>query len=234
MELNHSFWASVFKERFLPQLSSVVETLEKRILSGFEDIEKEADAIAEASWDQFMSSPGTGEEDPSDFAEIAEQAGVSHYILLKGIRQGIINLFSVALYHNFEQQIMLFFRKEILSPGEDKDSELLKFGKFKKRLKEMGINIEEFHSWSKVKELRLIANTVKHGEGSSAQQLKSLRPNLFENPDLRELGLSFKSNPKVFLPLAGEDIYVSIENIQQYKDGLHDFFRELLDAMENA
>lgn len=256
MALNHNFWSSVFQGKFLTQLSALVENLEKRILPGFEDIEKEAESLSDDMWDKFMSSPGTGEEDPSEFAEIAEQAGVSHYILLKGIRQGILNLFSIALYHAFEQQIMLFFRKEIMSPKEERDSELLnsrdfkelhktgispsshsgmlKVEKFKHRLEEMGIKIEEFLSWLKVKELNLLANTVKHGEGSSAQQLKSLRPDLFKNPDLHELGLSSESNPKVFLPLAGEDVYVSLEDIQQYKDALCNFWQELLDAMENV
>ncbi len=68
-----------------------------------------------------MSAPATGDEDPADFAEAAEQAGVSHYLLLDGIRQGMLNLFAAALYHSFEQQVMRFHRKQVLHPGEEND-----------------------------------------------------------------------------------------------------------------
>lgn len=234
MALNHAFWLPVFQDQFIPQLTAIIEVLEDRILSGFKNIEKEAEDLSNDRWEEFMSSPGSGDEDPSEFAEIAEHAGVSHYILLSGIRQGILNLFSVFLYHMFEQQILLFHRKEVLSPQEENNVKLFNFKEFKKRLKEKGIDIQKFSSWSKVYELSLVANAVKHAEGPSAQKLKSQRPDLFKNPDLLDLGLSFTiSNTAIFLPLSGVDIYVSLEEVQVFKNALHDFYRELLHAMES-
>lgn len=145
MALYHAFWSTVFlRDQYIPQLTSIVEVLEDRILSGFNNIEKEAEDLSNARWDEFMSSPGSGDEDPSEFAEIAEQAGVSHYIFLSGMRQGILNLFSVFLYHTFEQQLLMFFRKEVLTPEEEKGSELLSHKNFKKLLKE-GLT-PKFHS----------------------------------------------------------------------------------------
>jgi hypothetical protein len=36
--------------------------------------------------------------------------------------------------------------------------------------------------WARIDELRLVANSVKHAEGPSAQQLRELRADLFQNP----------------------------------------------------
>jgi hypothetical protein len=98
-----------------------------------------------------------------------------------------------------------------------------------------GIDVTMFSSWAKVEELRLVANTVKHAEGDSAQKLYNLRPDLFQHPRITEIGLSFGQNaPRVFLPLAGEDLYVSIADVGQYRDALLGFWSELGNAMERA
>lgn len=235
MALNHTFWSSTSRHEFSTQLAAIVDALETRILPAFDGVDKEGEAVAKDAWERFMSAPGTGDEEPGDFVEAAEQAGVSHYVLLHGIRQGMLNLFAAALYHAFEQQVMLLFRREILDPQEENDSRLFQMMEFQKRLKGLGIDITEFSSWSKIDELRLVANTVKHAEGDSAQKLHGQRPDLFEHPDLRKQGLSFgTSNPHVFLPLPGEDLYVSLEDIRQYRDALLEFWKELGDAMGRA
>lgn len=117
MALNHLFWARVFRVEFVPQLNAIIDTLENRLLSGFANLEEESEQVAEKAWERFMSRPGTGDEDPGDFAEAAQDAGVSHYLLMDGIRQGMLNLFAVALFHAFEQQVLLFHRREVSQPN---------------------------------------------------------------------------------------------------------------------
>ncbi len=205
------------------------------MLPAFAGIEEEARAISEETWEAFMSAPGTGDEDPSDFAEAAEEAGISHYMLIDGIRQGMINLFAAALYHIFEQQVMLFLRKQVLDLHDENNPKLFQISEFQKRLKALAIDIKMFSSWARVDELRLVSNTVKHAEGKSAKELHQLRPDLFEHPKTIGLGLSFgKIVPRVFLPLVGEDLYVAITDVQQYRDALIDFWKELGDAMKRA
>jgi hypothetical protein len=235
MVLSHQFWTRIFRHEFGPQLSAIVEALEKRMLPAFTGIEEEAEAASKEAWDAFMSAPGTGDEDPAAFAEEAEQAGVSHYMLMDGIRQGMVNLFAAALYHAFEQQAMLFLRKQILGLGDENNPKLFQMGEFQKRLKALGIDITSFSSWSKVDELRLVANTVKHAEGDSGQKLHPLRPDLFKHPKSSVHILSFgKGMPRVFLPLVGEGLYASPTDVQQYRDSLIEFWKELGDAMERA
>ncbi len=230
---NGSFWAGYFRREFTPQLRAILEVLERRLLPGFSDIEQEAEKVSEEVWKAFMSAPATGDEDPSEFAEAAEQAGVSHYLLLDGIRQGMMNLFAAAIYHAFEQQVVLFLRKEVLDPREENAPGLLSLSELRSRLKAHGLDIAALPSWSTVEELRLVTNTVKHAEGRSAQDLLSKRPDLFQHPQVTHMPFVGQS-ARVFQPLVGEDLYVSLEDVRNYCDSTVQFWNELGSALERA
>jgi len=234
MIFNALFWSRYFQAEFVPQITAIADALEKRILPGFENIEEESKQVADDTWKAFMSMPGTGDEDPADFAEDAEQAGVSHYLLLDGIRQGMLNLFAAALYHAFEQQIMLFHRREVLRPAEENAHALLTLSEFQNRLSRSGVDIKTFSAWAKIEELRLAANAVKHAEGNSAKKLHTLRPDMFQNPHLDKLEFPNARNFQVFQPLVGEDLYVSLKDIHDYRATLITFWQELSDAMQCA
>lgn len=89
------FWIEAIQTQFIPQINTIVDVLKKRLLPNIrpEDIEAEAEKISDQKWEQFMSMPGTGYEDPADFADKAQTAGISHYGLMYGIRQGLLNSF---------------------------------------------------------------------------------------------------------------------------------------------
>ena len=110
------FWTSAFQTEFVPELKAIGDTLESRLLPtiGRDDIEEESNRIKDRALERYMSMPGTGEEDPSCLADRAERAGISHYTLMSGIRQGMVNLFAAALYHAFEQQNHVFSSEERL------------------------------------------------------------------------------------------------------------------------
>jgi hypothetical protein len=230
---NGSLWAGYFRSEFDPQLRAILEVLERRLLPAFAGIEQEAEKVSQDAWDAFMEAPATGDEDPSEFAEAAEEAGASHYLLLDGIRQGMVNLFAAALYHTFEQQVVLFLRKEILHPREQNNSKLFCMAEFQNRLSDRGLDIADLPSWRKVDELRLVANTVKHAEGKSARELHKVRPGLFQHPQFPGSSLSGVS-ARVFQPLVGEDLYVSIDDVRQYCDAAVQFWREFGEALQRV
>ena len=229
------FWISAFQTEFVPELNAIVDTLEGRLLLtiGKDDIEEESNWITDEAFDRYKSTPGTGEEDPSCLAYRAERAGISHYILMSGIRQGMLNLFAAALHQAFEQQIILFHRKNVLCKDEENESKKFSLSEFQKRLKECGIYITDFSFWPKIDELRLVANTAKHGEGDSSHKLREIRPDMFQNPHLSGFS-EFISGPalQVFQPLVGEGLYVSVQDIRDYRDHLVRFWSELANAME--
>jgi hypothetical protein len=86
-----------------------------------------------------------------------------------------------------------------------------------------------------VDELRLVANTVKHGEGASAARLRQLRPELFVHPALRDDpewgGIPGHSAE---MPMGGEDICVTRDDLERYRDALLSFWREFGDAIVEA
>ena len=231
------FWIRFIQVSFVPQLNTIVDALEKRLLSNLEEkkIEAEAERITEEAWERYMSMPSTGNEDPGDFADKAMEAGVSHCELMYGFRQGMLNLFAAALYHAFEQQIIFFHRKNILSLYEDAENDPKKFRLtvFQSRLKEYGIDVKKFSSWSKIDELRLVANTVKHAEGPSSYKLHKIRPDMFNNPLLSQVSpFLSQGSDRVFQPLVGDDLYVSLQDIKNYCVHLVRFWQELIDAMQ--
>lgn len=188
--------------------------------------------------------------DMSDAAELAHDEGLAHYERMTGVRQGLLNLATAGVYHLFEQQVALFVRKELITPHEEHNADfmtrLLKparvMSEFEERLLAEGIEYAALPSHPLLDELRLVANVVKHGSGSSAEQLRARQPLLFVHPLLRETDWAKRPSPwplaagtrpprLVDRPLAGNDIYVTAEEFQQYAAGVIACWAELATAL---
>lgn len=229
---NGVFWGRYFRTVYVPHLVRLVEELEQRLLPTFDAIGKESDARANAEWQHVMHMPGDSEKDPSVIAEHAFEAGLAHYNAMSDIRQSLLNIFATALFHAWEQQFLEFFRREILHPSEDHDNNLFKLSIARERLKSAGVDIGKFSSWGKVDELRLLANTVKHADGYSTDELKIRRPDLFEHPNTKSLGLSsLEGTRRIYTPLSGNEIFVTIGELKEYCLSLVTFWSELEDWM---
>jgi hypothetical protein len=146
----------------------------------------------------------------------------------------MLNLFAAALHHAFEQQIMLFHRREVLRPHEENNASLMTVSLFCARLSEYRIDVKAFKSWPKIDELRHVANVVKHAEGRSAKALHEIRPDMFDSPDAKHMEFMTKVSPRVYQPLVGEDLYLSLEDIGAYKDAALKFWNELVSAMKST
>jgi hypothetical protein len=232
---NGNFWGRRFQTTFVPHLLRLVEVLQERLLPTFDAIDNEADARADAEWERAMHMPSDLNQDPSVFADRAFDVGLEHYNAMSDIRQSLLNIYAPALYHAWEQQLLEFFRREVLHPAEEHNNNLLKLKTVQERLEGAGVDIEKFSSWSKVCELRLLANTVKHADGDSADELRKLRPDIFENLSSKEFNLpSFGGVRRVYTPLSGDDIYVTIGELKEYCSALVTFWSELEDGITNT
>ena len=94
------------------------------------------------------------------------------------------------------------------------------------------IDIKNFACWSKIDELRLVANTVKHAEGPSSDRLREIRSDMFINPLFSQDPFPLQGFDSVFQPLVGDDLYVSLQDIKDYRDHLVQFWQELAAAMQ--
>ena len=85
----------------------------------------------------------------------------------------------------------------------------------KEKLQLIGISTENNSPWYKInKELRLISNVIKHSTGSSYNDLKKLRGDLFKN----NFGFLLKS-----------DIEISLNDIEVYGNEMKNFWIEFFD-----
>ncbi len=149
-------------------------------------------------------------------------------IFSKAIKQGFINSYAVFLYHLFEQQVFDLHRwfKFHLREGRVKETSVKKGLKFIKD--KTSIDHTSIPGWEKLDELRLLANTIKHTEGDSCEELKAKRVDLFQRPG-EKVGegkevLSETSGP---FPLFGEGIYVEENDLWEYFKNVKTFWREL-------
>jgi hypothetical protein len=231
MRFNILFWEPFIREQFINKVELFVESIEKRLMPTFDSIEDEAETIQHEKWER-LSSSSNEYTDPAISAENAMEAGLEYYEMMMGVRQGLLNILATALHHLFEQQIILMLRREILPLDVETNVHLFKVGTFMTELQEAGIDIAKFSSWEAVTELKLVSNSVKHAEGSSAEKLRAINPRIFENPILRDSEPGFHTNTSwLYMPLSGDDLYVTVDDLKRYSTGIVRFWEEYISAV---
>jgi hypothetical protein len=226
MWLDPQFWSREFKRIFSKQISALCDSVVNRVLPAFDHIDEEAEKVAEQEYERLGSLPADEYWDTSYDAETAENAATAYYMLMSGVRQSLINIATTGLYHLFEQQLLFFHRQQVLHLSEKNNKKLINLKELRIRLADGGIDIETLPSWPKIDELRLVANTVKHGEGESAKQLRAIRQDLFVHPSLRDHSFFANSSGYTYMPLSGEDLFVEISDFQEYRNAILSFWDE--------
>ncbi len=190
MLYNIKFWEPYIKRKFIEQIHLFYTTLEKRLIPTFDSIDEEAETISNEKWEELCKTAYSPDIDPADLAEYARDEGIDYYFMVSGIKQSLLNISATGMFHLFEQQVIFFLRKEILHPSEQNVSKLMKIKEFKKRLLKNNIDIEHFSSWETITEVQWLANSIKHAEGYSANELRKLRPDLFSPPSIQESSMN--------------------------------------------
>src|SRR6185312_12755231 len=129
--------------------------------------------VQDAAYQELMSQP-VGEHysgDGSEEAEYAFEAGLSFYQSITDMYQATLNLFAAGLFHVIEQQLAELTRDGAIE-GEVSDTKLQVVIDWYNQ--HFHIDLTRFPSWSVINELRLVANTTKHAEGSAARQLRGI------------------------------------------------------------
>ena len=229
---NYYYWIHWSESVFRKQITVLRDVIAERLLPTFTSIENEADAISDNTWER-LGAAGGPDSDPANDAELAEEAGLIHYLSLIDATQGLLNLFAVAIHHLVEQQQITVLRQELIPRGENICDRTLKVEEFVKRLVNSNIDVKTFASWPELKELRNVANAVKHADGCSANCLRGNRPEIFIPPSFRRKNESFVPNPIrwPFQPLSGQDLYVTADNLERYFRAAEKFWREFEEAL---
>ena len=228
LKRNAIYWAGYCRDGYAPALQYFADALADRLLPQFSNLNNETERFAEEEYKRLGSLPGDPEIDMADIAEQATDLAVSWYLSMTAVRQSIINLFAIGLRHLFEQQVFDFVSHAHISNAVNAD-----FHRDIGSLTVDGIDVKQFQSWSRLEELRLVCNTVKHAEGGSARELKALRPEFFQSPG--ESALSILTGPgPVRQPMAGEDVFLAVEDIHTYCEAARHFWNELAEKLEES
>lgn len=212
------------------EIAFYVEIYFQKLLPVFNDIENEADKLANDFYDNFMNQLADDEYiDPASIAEQALEMGIKHYSYLRLGKYNLTATWHATLYQLWEQQLRLFLFREI---SHVKKLEFKSFCTTMNEIKETfalhNVDIESFGCWSKISELRLLCNVIKHGAGDSSEKLRKLNPSLFrKEPALfeREKDIDYMDTYKT--TLLEETLNIDQTTLQQYKEALLSFWDEI-------
>lgn len=233
--LDGGFWGPWIQQAYPAEVDALREALLTHMLPALPDPAREAETYQQAQWEWAMSQPSDGTDDPSKWVEWAQEQGMERYERLAGVQQAMLNMGTVMLWHLMEQQMLSFHRRQVLSIHEEAAAlndpklrqRLCTLKEFEDRMAEGGYALGQLANWAKVSELRLVANTVKHGAGDSACRLYLLRPDLFSPPGLDQpsQGMSPRLG-RVERPASGDDLYVTEQDLVSYFDAAAAFWQE--------
>ncbi|KQV88064.1 hypothetical protein ASC91_14620 [Pelomonas sp. Root1237] len=219
----------------MPYVAGYTETVQTEILPVFSGLNERASRIAEAEFARLGAEPASHEFDGDfgDFADGAQEAGEAFYNTMDSLRRTSLTLYAVGLFHLLEQLLCDLCRDASFDVNPPSDTKLDVVADWYRR--HFRVDLRALPSWQRVDELRLVANTAKHGAGSSATQLRALRPDLFEDPSLRELmpdAPELYTASHVRLPLAGQDLFISAQDFAAYARATGDFLDEIVGQFE--
>ena len=229
---NCRYWIHVSKSMFRKQIAVLREVIAERLLPTFASIENEAQTISDKESErlirQLVPIPTLL------LQRKAENAGITHYLTLVDAKQGLLNLFAVALHHLVEQQQLMVLRQELVDRSENVTARIFKLDEFVDRLAALNIEVKKFDSWPEIEELCYVANAVKHAEGRSAEWLRDHHPEIFVSPSLgAESHLAKSPNKWLFQPLCGQDIFVTANHLKRYFNAAESFWQEFEEALSS-
>lgn len=171
---------SKLREKKIEEILLFKTTFKERVFPVFSNIEKEADNISNDFYDSAMNTYYIDYDDidPADIAENATEIGVDYYEKYSLMRYNTLAMWISMLYEFWEQQVRKFLYDEEIHSFKIEFKNFCTSGiqDIKEEFRYHNINIEKLRCWVIINELRLVCNTLKHGDGRSARELKNIRP----------------------------------------------------------
>ncbi len=212
------------------EILSYVQIYFEKLLPVFKDIESEANKLSNDFYDNFMNQPAhDGYIDPSSIAEQALEIAIEHYSYLDRGKYNLTATWHAALYQLWEQQLRLFLFREMSHVDKlEFKTFCTNIAEIKKKFAFHNVDVETLVCWSKINELRLLCNVIKHGPGDSAEKLLKINPSLFRKESAlfeKEKGIDYMETYKT--TLLEETLNIDETTLQQYKEALLSFWDEI-------
>ncbi len=207
------------------QLKAYALGVQSKLMPSFDQIEDEAEAFAQAEYERLGRMPGwEGGPDLAEIADIANDAALSHYVDLVFVKGQLFGLAIAGLYHLWERLLKEFIVREL---GKGPWDEISKkktvdewtFENLRGLLELVGFDIRERGFFRDLNVLRLITNTVKHGDGISCRELADEAPELFDR-------MMHDTAPSLF-SLKAADLSLEPKHFDQFAKAVVDFWHEM-------
>ena len=211
------------REFLKSQISDFVGIYSEKLLPVFRDIESDANKLEKDLFNDAMSQPACSDSfDPASLAETAQDETIDYYLHLSLGKYNLTATWHATLYQVWEQQSRHFLWREMSHVKEvDFKGFCIKLSEIKKKFKLHNVDIESFSCWPQIRELSLLCNVIKHGEGESAEKLRKINPALFK----QEGGIDYIETFKT--TLLEETLNIDEMTLQNYRDALLSFWDEI-------
>lgn len=216
------YQAEYWIQQNINELALFRNAFQTRIARAFDGLEEEANVLAQSEFDRMGAQVRDG--DMGDVADSATNLAITFFTNSESVRDGVYNLMIAGIYHYFEQHTNRLIDHLPKCTTSWKSS--VPRNQLCQIATQENVNIRDFDTWELLDELRLVANTVKHGEGNSADDLVSKYPNLIDSP----LELSRHVSTLGLDPLFGGRLRLSEDQFYRYADGVAKFWSDLAEA----
>lgn len=197
------------------KIKIIGKVFREKILSAFTDIQKDVEEEMKRIVREYPFNPDSDE--PENVMERAYEEGIDYGIDLAESKCLFITVSTVALYHDWEKSIISFLKKEI---GRNNTiPKITKWAHIIKCFNKYDTPIETFDFFADLNELRLVANSIKHGEGSSLENLRELNATILfpkENGDCSYAAGAYS--------LLGVELYLEQVDFVRYENALLKFW----------
>lgn len=201
----------------------------KKLLSQFEDIEKEASEAAER-WLELRSQRfDPDRDDPGSILEDAYQEEIEYYQLLNDLRDQTRLSLVAGMYHAWDKELRGWLLKEIghfhIGQNVTKKMWQANFDEIVELLDSTGLANRNASCLQILSACRYVVNVYKHGEGFSLDRLKQKHRQY-----LRSCSINDKSADMYWVDHT--HLSVSDSQLDEFANAITDFWRSLPDCVQ--
>ncbi|MBB4758672.1 hypothetical protein XarjCFBP7653_04540 [Xanthomonas arboricola] len=159
-----------------------VQRAKERLLSTFGNISAEADAAADAHWEQSGRNFNPNIHDEGQQAEDAQNHGIMFYDLLSEMHERTRLSVVAGMFHHWDKAWRRFLVDQLRLPGfvigvhTRRAMWTMDSSQLESLVEALGWKVATFPGYARLDAMRLVVNVFKHGEGPSMDDLRQAYP----------------------------------------------------------
>jgi hypothetical protein len=159
-----------------------VQQAKERLLSTFGDVSAEANAAADAHWEESGRSFNPDIHDEGEQAENAQNHGIMFFELLSEMHERTRLSVVAGMFHHWDKAWRRFLVDQLRLPGfvvgvhTRRAMWTMDSSQLESLVEALGWKVATFPGYARLDAMRLVVNVFKHGEGPSMDDLRQAYP----------------------------------------------------------